>query len=618
MPIQLRLCVVDGHGTPRHLYHTMTVECAIPVPASVLSRNLVELLRSKAGADVTFIVSGESIVAHKGVLAVRSPVFITEFFGEMKKESRHVEIKGMDARVFNAILGFIYTDAGAPAKTALAQHLLVAADRYGLDRLNAMCEHRLALGIDVGTILDRFNVKLHQLTPNSFVQLSKFFWGVKTFGGEIDLDTFGRFNELHLQKRSIFLEEGRDVVEEFLAAEIWPLGNNWKPFRIEERQIPGFDLPTTFVIFGLTKPADMSEDDLISKVEWAAKALIGPLTEKEKKAMIDLFEKPSRLNRPWLEMGVKYGDRVKPSKPQKRMKPTKTKLLEAQKRKSACVQQSASAPNKKPRLTRKSKTAVDRLRFLEKENERLREVNDKLRKDLTKIEDEWDTTDRKYKALQKDFDENLTVIENLRDAVVRESDAAKEAKTKVSSLELKLKETEDSLASSKTLDAEFVGLGDVFSIAGDNFALTCTDGLGRFLEKEDKELLLRKPKREKRKKTRKKKMMLWIRLVMKTKLNLPKKKEKSTILLEVFFCEVIFQPRPRAILLEVFFCEVIFQPRPRAILLELSCSRSSFCEVIFQPRPRAMLLELSCSRSSFCEVIFQPRPRAILLEVFFL
>nr|CAB3462123.1 unnamed protein product [Digitaria exilis] len=89
----------------------MTVECAIPVPASVLSRNLVELLRSKAGADVTFIVSGESIVAHKGVLAVRSPVFITEFFGEMKKESRHVEIKGMDARVFNAILGFIYTDA---------------------------------------------------------------------------------------------------------------------------------------------------------------------------------------------------------------------------------------------------------------------------------------------------------------------------------------------------------------------------------------------------------------------------------------------------------------------------------------------------------------------------
>nr|CAB3463731.1 unnamed protein product [Digitaria exilis] len=316
-------------------------------------------------------------------------------------------------------------------------------------------ELAIAARLEEVTILDRFNVKLHQLTLNSFVQLSKFFWGVKTFGGEIDLDTFGRFNELHLQKRSVFLEEGgeehvgqfgvttftsrrrsaalkitkvdftyaqrnrwdvnwpkswfyvkvgfassdsndinypfagplgnvevstvidfdkkseafkknsrcfihatrrltgRDVVEEFLAAEIWPLGNDWKPFRVEERQIPGFDLPTTFVIFGLTKPADMSEDDLISKVEWAAKALIGPLTEKEKKAMIDLFEKPSRLNRPWLEMGVKYGDRVKPSKPQKRMKPTKTKLLEAQKRKTACVQQSTSAPNKKPRLTRK-------------------------------------------------------------------------------------------------------------------------------------------------------------------------------------------------------------------------------------------------------------------------
>lgn len=50
-------------------------------------------------------------------------------------------------------------------------------------------------------ILDHYNVKLHQLTPNSMVQLSKYFWGVRTFGGEVDLDTFARFNELHFQKK---------------------------------------------------------------------------------------------------------------------------------------------------------------------------------------------------------------------------------------------------------------------------------------------------------------------------------------------------------------------------------------------------------------------------------
>ncbi|KAF8700236.1 hypothetical protein HU200_034616 [Digitaria exilis] len=304
--------------------------------------------------------------------------------------------------------------------------------------------------------------------------------------------------------------------------------------------------------------------------------------------------------------------------------------------------------DKKAEAEHESKTAVDRLRFLEKENERLRDVNDKLQKDLTKLEDKWDTTDRKYKALQKDYDENLTVIENLRDAVVRESDAAKEAKTKVSSLELKLKETEDSLASSKTLDAEkikrifdsyssslkqfgatpyalpmdlnidnflswieeeFAGLGDVFSIAGDNFALTCTDGLGRFLEKEDKELLLRVSGPgfrfadfgdlslpcSKEVETMKRRFLrdFWNAYGRDMAKDSSSKEETEDaeaeegkeeedeeeeddaldsppILLEVFFCEANFQPRPRAILLEVFFCEANFQPRPRAILLEIA------------------------------------------------
>lgn len=36
--------------------------------------------------------------------------------------------------------------------------------------------------------------------------------------------------------------------------------------------------------------------------------------------MISIFEKQSRLNRPWLKMGVQYGDRVNPSKRQRRMR----------------------------------------------------------------------------------------------------------------------------------------------------------------------------------------------------------------------------------------------------------------------------------------------------------
>ncbi|CAL4892116.1 unnamed protein product [Urochloa decumbens] len=104
---------------------TLTVECTIsvlrePEEANIClpdssgnkHRHLGELLRSEAGADVTFAVSGESLAAHKNILAARSPVFKAEFFGEMQeKTTQRVEIKDMDAQVFRAImLSFIYTD----------------------------------------------------------------------------------------------------------------------------------------------------------------------------------------------------------------------------------------------------------------------------------------------------------------------------------------------------------------------------------------------------------------------------------------------------------------------------------------------------------------------------
>ena len=57
----------------------------------------------------------------------------------------------MSASTFRAMLRFIYTDSAPELDrpedgAAVAQHLLVAADRYGIDRLKAMCERRLALG----------------------------------------------------------------------------------------------------------------------------------------------------------------------------------------------------------------------------------------------------------------------------------------------------------------------------------------------------------------------------------------------------------------------------------------------------------------------------------------
>ncbi|CAN6177182.1 unnamed protein product [Urochloa humidicola] len=131
-----------------------------PLPSSDLHRHFGELLKGQRGADVTFVLdSGEHFPAHKTILAARSPVFMAEFFGHMNERgSQSVRIQDMQPAVFKAMLHFIYTDTvpeldvePVAAAATMAQHLLAAADRYGLDRLKLICEGKLSGGVDVDT-----------------------------------------------------------------------------------------------------------------------------------------------------------------------------------------------------------------------------------------------------------------------------------------------------------------------------------------------------------------------------------------------------------------------------------------------------------------------------------
>ncbi|PVH31853.1 hypothetical protein PAHAL_9G247700 [Panicum hallii] len=132
----------------------------VVVPPSNLHQNLGDLLASKEGADVTFLVAGETFKAHKCVLAARSAVFMAEVFGAMKESTNGalIRVDDMDAQVFMALLNFVYTDAlpdfrdmKKQEEAAMAQHLLVAADRYNLERLKLICEDRLCSHIDTAS-----------------------------------------------------------------------------------------------------------------------------------------------------------------------------------------------------------------------------------------------------------------------------------------------------------------------------------------------------------------------------------------------------------------------------------------------------------------------------------
>ncbi|XP_078150163.1 BTB/POZ and MATH domain-containing protein 2-like [Carex rostrata] len=129
-------------------------------PPSNIHQGLSGLLLSKKGVDITVEVGGKSFPAHKCVLDACSPVFEAQLFGQMKESKTELNITNMEVYVFEAVLHFIYNDAlpeiAKDADTVMTQHLLVAADRYLLERLRFTCEQKLCNNLDtnnVGTTL---------------------------------------------------------------------------------------------------------------------------------------------------------------------------------------------------------------------------------------------------------------------------------------------------------------------------------------------------------------------------------------------------------------------------------------------------------------------------------
>jgi speckle-type POZ protein len=119
---------------------------------------------------VTFKVGDETFFAHRCLLAARSPVFKAELFGPMMegKVASVIDVEDMEASVFRALLGFVYTDSLPNMEIDMVeeegeealwlQHLLVAADRYDLQRLKALCEEKLCEHISVSSVTAIFTL----------------------------------------------------------------------------------------------------------------------------------------------------------------------------------------------------------------------------------------------------------------------------------------------------------------------------------------------------------------------------------------------------------------------------------------------------------------------------
>lgn len=137
---------------------------SISSPPSDISQHFGHLLESGELTDVNLEVDGEVFRAHKLVLAARSPVFKAQLFGPMKDDNTDsIKVQEIEPSVFKALLHFIYWDklpdmeelvGVSPqwASTLMAQHLLAAADQYGIERLRFLCETKLCEDVAINTV----------------------------------------------------------------------------------------------------------------------------------------------------------------------------------------------------------------------------------------------------------------------------------------------------------------------------------------------------------------------------------------------------------------------------------------------------------------------------------
>ncbi|PNT66071.1 LOW QUALITY PROTEIN: hypothetical protein BRADI_3g06724v3 [Brachypodium distachyon] len=144
---------------------TTAAALAVAVPPSNIGEHLLRLLENEEGADVTFQVGRrDSPRAHALVLSARSPVLRATLSDEQKKKNpvlrrMVVLVEGIGEAAFEALLHFAYADA-LPAKTTAellgsgsettvrarmeaAGELIAAAERYGMERMQLLCERAL-------------------------------------------------------------------------------------------------------------------------------------------------------------------------------------------------------------------------------------------------------------------------------------------------------------------------------------------------------------------------------------------------------------------------------------------------------------------------------------------
>jgi hypothetical protein len=95
---------------------------------------------------------------------------------------------------------------------------------------------------------------------------------------------------------------GRDIIEEFTAARIWPISYGWAPTEIVNFNVNWAAQEVPFPRFGLQLRDGQSADDFMLEIERRVNLMIGEYIMNEYKAYKNLVKHKKRINRVFSEV----------------------------------------------------------------------------------------------------------------------------------------------------------------------------------------------------------------------------------------------------------------------------------------------------------------------------
>ena len=135
-------------------------------PSSTLVADWRAFLNNPLLSDITIMVGGTRVHAHRVVLAARCAYFRGMFESGMKESTQtEVSLEDISYDVFHALLEHLYTDR-VDVTSEIALELFAAADFLGVEQLKSICVSKIESELSVDTVCHTLTVAdKHSATP---------------------------------------------------------------------------------------------------------------------------------------------------------------------------------------------------------------------------------------------------------------------------------------------------------------------------------------------------------------------------------------------------------------------------------------------------------------------